>query len=585
MILVIDNYDSFTFNLVQALQAAGADVRVVRNDAIDRAGRRGAGRRPGRGPARDRHLARAGRPGRRRRLGRTRSGSPPTRRIPLLGVCLGMQSMAAAFGAAIVRAPTLVHGEASRGDPRRRGLLAGMPPAFMAARYHSLVRRPGDAPRRAARDRDERGGRRDHGHPPRRRCRSRASSSTPRVVLTPGGSAPARQLPAPRRRGRGVAGSTTRPGSFATAGTGRGAGPAVGRGRPMSELVRAALAAVVDGRTLVDGRGARGDGRGHGRRGDAGPAGGAARGPADARRDGRRAGRVRRRDARAGRARRGARRARSTSSGPAATAAGRSTSRRPRRSSSRPPACRSPSTATGRSPRRSGSADVLDALGIRIDHDAASAGAAPARARLRVPVRAELPPGDAPRRPDPARDRRADRVQPARPADQPGRRDAGSCSGSATRPRRRGWPRSSRRLGHRADVRRPRRRRRRAAARRQRRALRRRPATASSAHAIDAAALGLQACAPTARAGRRDAPRRTPALIEAILARRAGRAARRRAAQRRRRAAGRRRGRARSRTGIERAALTIDAGLARRAARARCAPSAGRPRRRAGATA
>ena len=62
MILVVDNYDSFTFNLVQALQAAGADVRVIRNDAIDRAGVEAHGRRPRAAPAGDRHLARSRRP-------------------------------------------------------------------------------------------------------------------------------------------------------------------------------------------------------------------------------------------------------------------------------------------------------------------------------------------------------------------------------------------------------------------------------------------------------------------------------------------------------------------------------------------
>ena len=96
---------------------------------------------------------------------------------------------------------------------------------------------------------------------------------------------------------------------------------------------------------------------------------------------------------------------------------------------------------------RSGSADVLDALGVRIDHDAASAGAALRDRRLRVPVRPELPPGDAARRPDPARDRRPDGVQPARAADQPGRDRGASCSASATRPWRPGWPRSSSALG------------------------------------------------------------------------------------------------------------------------------------------
>ena len=71
---------------------------------------------------------------------------------------------------------------------------------------------------------------------------------------------------------------------------------------------------------------------------------------------------------------------------------------------------------------RSGSADVLDALGVRIDHDEVSAAAALRDTGLRVPLRDRLPPGDEARRPDPPRDRRPDRVQPPRPAHQPGRR-------------------------------------------------------------------------------------------------------------------------------------------------------------------
>jgi len=137
MILVVDNYDSFTFNLVQALQAAGAEVRVVRNDAIDRAGLealaddaaadlRGIVISPGPGDPTS-----AG-------VSVDTIGVAREREIPLLGVCLGMQSMAVAFGASIVRAPTLVHGEASEVTHDGAGLLAGMPPAFMAARYHSL---------------------------------------------------------------------------------------------------------------------------------------------------------------------------------------------------------------------------------------------------------------------------------------------------------------------------------------------------------------------------------------------------------------------------------------------------------------
>ncbi|MEZ0239671.1 MAG: aminodeoxychorismate/anthranilate synthase component II [Chloroflexota bacterium] len=137
MILVIDNYDSFTFNLVQALQAAGAEVQVFRNDAIDREGiealaddtdttLRGIVISPGPGDPDDAGIS----------VDTIRVAAE--RRIPLLGVCLGMQSMAVAYGASIVRAPTLVHGEAAEVTHDGAGLLAGMPPAFMAARYHSL---------------------------------------------------------------------------------------------------------------------------------------------------------------------------------------------------------------------------------------------------------------------------------------------------------------------------------------------------------------------------------------------------------------------------------------------------------------
>ena len=145
MILMIDNYDSFTFNLVQALQAAGADVRVVRNDQITAdeitglaedpvADLRGIVISPGPGD-----------PG-------TAGVSVDTvriaadRRIPLLGVCLGMQSMGVAYGATVVRAPTLVHGEASEVVHDGTGLLEGMPETFPAARYHSLCVDPATLP-------------------------------------------------------------------------------------------------------------------------------------------------------------------------------------------------------------------------------------------------------------------------------------------------------------------------------------------------------------------------------------------------------------------------------------------------------
>ncbi len=145
MILMIDNYDSFTFNLVQALQAAGADVRVIRNDKITRAEVEAMADDPAQ-ELRGIVIS----PG---------PGDPDTagvsvatidvareRRIPLLGVCLGMQSMGASWGASIVRAPTLVHGEASAVSHDGRGLMAGMPEGFLAARYHSLCVDPATLP-------------------------------------------------------------------------------------------------------------------------------------------------------------------------------------------------------------------------------------------------------------------------------------------------------------------------------------------------------------------------------------------------------------------------------------------------------
>ncbi len=139
MILVIDNYDSFTFNLVQALETAGADLLVVRNDRIDRAAIE--------------RLADAPEPGRELRgvLVSPGPGNPATAGvsmdairvaaaggIPVLGVCLGHQCLGAVFGAAIVPAPTLVHGQASSVGHSGAGVLAGMPSPFAAGRYHSL---------------------------------------------------------------------------------------------------------------------------------------------------------------------------------------------------------------------------------------------------------------------------------------------------------------------------------------------------------------------------------------------------------------------------------------------------------------
>jgi anthranilate synthase/aminodeoxychorismate synthase-like glutamine amidotransferase len=134
---MIDNDDSFTFNLVQALEAADAEVRVVRNDAMtaadiealaedEAADLRGIVISPGPGTPDEAGVS----------VDAIRVAAE--RRIPLLGVCLGMQSMGQAFGARVVRAPTLVHGEASAVSHDGQGLLAGMPEGFPAARYHSL---------------------------------------------------------------------------------------------------------------------------------------------------------------------------------------------------------------------------------------------------------------------------------------------------------------------------------------------------------------------------------------------------------------------------------------------------------------
>ncbi|HEY7024594.1 MAG TPA: aminodeoxychorismate/anthranilate synthase component II [Candidatus Limnocylindrales bacterium] len=145
MILVIDNYDSFTYNLVQALETARANVKVVRNDEISpaeltglvdnaSAPLRGILISPGPGGPRGSGLSIDS-----IQLARERG-------IPLLGVCLGMQAIAAGFGANIVRAPTLVHGEASSVRHDAKGYLATMPLPFPAGRYHSLCVDAGTLP-------------------------------------------------------------------------------------------------------------------------------------------------------------------------------------------------------------------------------------------------------------------------------------------------------------------------------------------------------------------------------------------------------------------------------------------------------
>jgi len=131
MVVVIDNYDSFTYNLVQYLGELGAEIRVVRNDEVSV--EEVAAARP-------RHIVISPGPGRPeqagitmdviRRLGRT---------VPTLGVCLGHQAIGAVFGGRVVRAAVPMHGKTSMIEHDQCGVFAGIPGPFLATRYHSLV--------------------------------------------------------------------------------------------------------------------------------------------------------------------------------------------------------------------------------------------------------------------------------------------------------------------------------------------------------------------------------------------------------------------------------------------------------------
>src|SRR6266849_7685820 len=131
MVLVIDNYDSFTYNLVQYLGELGAEVQVMRNDVVslDVIVK-----------ARPERIVISPGPGRPEEAGVTMS---VIRRLgqttPLLGVCLGHQAIGAVFGGAVVRAGVPMHGKTSTIEHDGRGVFSGIAGPFVASRYHSLV--------------------------------------------------------------------------------------------------------------------------------------------------------------------------------------------------------------------------------------------------------------------------------------------------------------------------------------------------------------------------------------------------------------------------------------------------------------
>ncbi len=137
-VFVLDNHDSFTWNLVQALLVLGADVEVAANDgttvaAIDSGGFDAVVISPG--------------PGRPERAGITeevvRDLGP---RLPILGVCLGLQAIGRVFGGRVVHAPRPVHGKTSRIEHDGRGVFRDLPRPFDAMRYHSLCLDPASLP-------------------------------------------------------------------------------------------------------------------------------------------------------------------------------------------------------------------------------------------------------------------------------------------------------------------------------------------------------------------------------------------------------------------------------------------------------
>ena len=138
MILVIDNYDSFTYNIVQYLGEMGAEIQVVRNDELTVP--EILERRP------DQILISPG-PCSPKEAGiSVETIQKLAGKVPILGVCLGHQSIGYAFGGKIIRAGKLMHGKTSQITHDGKGVFAGMPNPFKATRYHSLVIDRGSLP-------------------------------------------------------------------------------------------------------------------------------------------------------------------------------------------------------------------------------------------------------------------------------------------------------------------------------------------------------------------------------------------------------------------------------------------------------
>ncbi len=135
-ILVVDNYDSFVFNLVQYLAQLGAEPVVLRNDDVEPEAALdydGVLLSPGPGVPEAAGVCVA--------MVHAAAG-----RVPILGVCLGHQAIAVAFGARVSRAPELLHGKTSEVHHQEAGVLAGLPDPFTATRYHSLAVEPSSVP-------------------------------------------------------------------------------------------------------------------------------------------------------------------------------------------------------------------------------------------------------------------------------------------------------------------------------------------------------------------------------------------------------------------------------------------------------